>query len=266
MLRLPTSRGQGTLLALLFCAVLAIVTPVSAVPMTQQYQQLLTSANSLAAMSLLYFDLDPRPGGAALKVEQQALQQAAQQLQHQAEQLGLMGAGVQGMLGHLDSLQRLAPRDTAGYPTPLVGMLDEYQRLQQQVLALQQQREIPVAAVSMNQQSQRIAQLRLHALARNARLLEHHSLISDSTFIQLDEEIEAGFVLAAGLLPAASAPQLSRQLQAYRFVRPKLLEPDTLRHSSAVERYINPLLQWLDQQAVVAEQGSVDALKVSRGG
>lgn len=39
-----------------------------------------------------------------------------------------------------------------------------------------------------------------------------------------------------------------------------------MRHSSAVERYINPLLQWLDQQAVVAEQGSVDALKVSRGG
>ncbi|MNE76765.1 hypothetical protein D3C80_1730220 [compost metagenome] len=116
---------------------------------------------------------------------------------------------------------------------------------------LYQAQSVSPLVQAMNQQSQRIAAIRLHALARNARVLGRHTIALEHTFTQLDSEIEQGFAGLASALPETE--QLVRQQQIYRFVRMKLLTPDALRNSAAAEHYINRLVSWFDEHAAKAD-------------
>ena len=86
-------------------------------------------------------------------------------------------------------------------------------------------------------------------------MLGRHSLIEDALFSQLDQDNERGFESLAAALSAddSAAAALLRQRQAYRFVRLKLLAPDTLKNFAALERYIQSMLSWLDGQAVLLD-------------
>ena len=47
---------------------------------------------------------------------------------------------------------------------------------------------------------------------------------------------------------------MQQQRLAYRFVRPKLLQPGALQKTAATRRYIIGIVTWLDQQAMRADR------------
>ena len=246
-------RRRLSKMLLMFC--LLIVSPLGcATTLAQQYQQLLSQANLLSAMALLHFDPDPRPRGFYEEQGLEALNEASLRLKAQAISIGLSGPSLDGIVESLNALQRLPPQQVVSYaPTLLVQLLDHHERFNERVTMLYQAQSVSPLVQAMNQQSQRIAAIRLHALARNARVLGRHTIALENTFTQLDSEIEQGFAGLASALPKPETAQLQRQQKVYRFVRMKLLTPDALRNSAAAEHYINRLISWFDEHAAKAD-------------
>lgn len=243
----PVTRLFGPFLLL---ALVTAALPAWAVSLPQQYQQMRSQANLLAATALLHFDTDPRPGGSPLKDEIQRLNEIAQQLQEQAAQLGLHSPALMALQARIAALQRLSREQSVDYAALLIELLDYHEQLDDQLARLAQGYVATPLAQAMAEQSQRIRTLRLQSLARNARVLARHTLSpTDSGLQQLDQEIEQGFEWLAVALPEAERPLLQHQQRNYRFVRKQLLVPDTLRNSAAAQRYINGLVGWLDVQA-----------------
>lgn len=237
----------------LYCLTLGLLAASAsswAVSMSQQYQQLRSQANLVSAMALLHFDTDPRPGGSPEKEPSQGLNEAGVSLRQQADRLGLSSPHLQGMFGSVEALKQVPAHQEVDYAALLIELLDHHERLDDQLSALYRAYNAAPVAQAMNLQSQRIAALRLGALMRNARVLGRHTLsLGENTFARLDQEIEGGFEALHGLLPEAEQAELLRKHQVYRFVRKQLLTPDTLRKSVAVERYVNGLVGWFDEQA-----------------
>lgn len=239
--------------------------PVWPASVAQQYQQLGTGTNSLVVAAVLHFVTDPRRGTARDELALQALIDAEQQVRQQAARLGLKEPTLESMLASLEGLRGLSSLDT-DYPPLLMGVLDQHARLGKLIDEAYRQHSVMPHAELMNRQSRRIAQLRLHAVARNARMLGAHSLLDEAVFIQLDREIEEGFMRLEGILPEAELQHLQQQHKAYRFVRMGLLQADSLRSSSALELYITRMLAWLDSRAVEVDETSEALLEQRSAG
>lgn len=225
-----------------------------AASMSQQYQQLRSQANLVSAKALLYFDTDPRSGGTPEKDELQVLDQACTNLHTQALSVGLSSPHLQGMLDSVEALKKLSPQQAMDYASLLIVLLDHHEHLEEQLATLYRSYTVSPLAQAMNNQSQRVAVLRLNVLVRNARVLGRHTLSqNDNTFIQFDRDIEQGFEALASMLPELDQPELLRKRQTYRFIRKQLLIPDTLRKSVAADRYVNGLIDWLDEKATTSD-------------
>lgn len=220
--------------------------------LAQQYQQLGTGVNSLVVAAVLHFVTDPRRGTGRDDLALQALTEAEQQVRQQAARLELQEPALESLLASLEVLHGLPSQDT-DYPPLLMGVLDQHAHLGQLIEERYQQQSVIPTVDLLNRQSRRIAQLRLHAVTRNGRMLGAHSLLDEAVFTQLDQDIERGFVQLQGLLPETQLPPLQQQHKAYQFVRAGLLEADSLRRSAALERYITEVLSWLDEQAALTD-------------
>ncbi len=241
--------AQGVPALLLACGLL-FAASAGAADTAQQYQQMRSQANRYAAMSLLSFDTDPRPGGSPEQDELQALHEAGAHLREQASRLGLEDPALPGMQGSVEALQRLPVQQAVDYAPLLIAMLDQREQLDAHLDRIYQAQDVAPLARDMNRQSQRIGALRLSALARNARVLGRHTLSqSEERFARLDHEVEQGFDSLLASLPEAQRPPLLRQRKIYRFVRRHLLSPDTLRNSVGAQRYLDELIDWFDEQA-----------------
>lgn len=224
---------------------------------TQDRQGLLSQANLLAIHALIYYDADPRaaiPPDAGL---QKALSDSRRMLKAQAVNLSLpagVAAPLAGMDASLNELGGLGREEAASYAPLLISLLDGRAQLSRQMDAAFAEQPVSQLARSLNRQSRRIGEILLHALARNAVVLREYSMAYDKTGLgPQDKAIEQGFEELRALMPASAAGQLQQQRLAYRFVRPWLLQLDTVQKVAAAERYISAVVAWLDQQAIQAE-------------
>lgn len=224
----------------------------------QDQQRLYSQASLLAMDALIYYDTDPRAATLPDASLLQELSETRQTLETTSAAHALpagLAVPLAGMGADLNALQRL-PRDQASRYAPLlISLLDNREQLIRQIDATPTTPPASPLAQALNRQSQRIGEIYLHALARNAVVLREHSMAHHQTGLQpQDQAIEQGFEQLKGLLPASAAAQLRRQRLAYRFVRPKLLQPDALQKSASAKRYIAGIVAWLDRQALRAER------------
>lgn len=244
------STTQGLLAVVLFVHTACAWAGLSA----QDQQRLHSQASLLAMDALIYYDTDPR---AATLPDASLLHELSETRRRfeTASAAGSLPAGLAaplaGMDADLNALQRL-PRDQASRYAPLlISLLDNRERLNRQMDATPTAPAASPLAQALNRQSQRIGEIYLHALARNAVVLREHSMAHHDTGLQpLDQAIEQGFEQLKELMPPGDAAQLQHQRLTYRFVRPKLLQPDALQKSAAAKRYIAGILAWLDRQAL----------------
>ncbi len=224
----------------------------------QEQQRLHSQASLLAMDALIYYDTDPRAAALPDASLQQELRETRRMLEAASAERALpadLGAALAGMGADLNALQRL-PRDQASHYAPLlISLLDHREQLIRQMDAMPVAPPASPLAQALNRQSQRIGEIFLHALARDAVVLREHSMAHHQTGLHpQDRDIEQGFDRLSELLPPGASAQLQRQRLAYRFVRPKLLQPDALQKSAAAKRYIVAIVAWLDRQARQAER------------
>lgn len=240
---------------------LALLTPAAcswAAISAQDQQRLYSQASLLAMDALIYYDTDPRAAMLPDESLLQELSETRQTLETTTAAHALpasLAAPLTDMSSDLNRLQRL-PRDQASRYAPLlISLLDNREQLIRQIGATPTAPPASLLAQALNRQSQRIGEIYLHALARNAVVLREHSMAHHQTGLQpQDQAIEQGFEQLKELLPPGDVAQLQRQRLAYRFVRPKLLQPDALQKSAAAKRYIAGIVAWLDRQALRAER------------
>lgn len=243
-----------------FFLTLALLAPVScswAAFSAQDQQQLRSQANLLAIDALIYYDTDPRAATRPDESTLEALGETRRKLKEVAVRLALpasLAGPLAGMDASLDELAGLSREQASSYAPLLIALLDHRAQLTRLMDTANTGQPVSPLAQALNRQSRRISEILLHALARNAVVLSQHSMAYYATGLSpQDQAIERGFEELEALLPIAEAKQLQRQRLAYRFVGPKLLQPDTLQKAAAAERYIIGIITWLDQQAMRAE-------------
>lgn len=245
---------QTMLKCFLTLALLAQTAGSSAASSAQDQQRLHSQASLLAIEALSYFDTDPRAATLPDENLLEAMSESRRKLRDAAVKSTLpasLAAPLAGMDASLDQLLGL-PRDQASRYAPLlINLLDHRAQLARQMDSAAAGQPASSLALALNRQSRRIGEILLLALARNAVVLNQHSLAHHQTGLgPQDQAIEQGFDRLEELLPTSEAEQLQHQRLAYRFVRPKLLQPDTLQKAAAARRYITGIVTWLDQQAM----------------
>ncbi|WP_137817667.1 hypothetical protein [Pseudomonas sp. 2FG] len=243
-----------------FFLTLALLAPVScswASSSAQDQQQLHSQTTLLAIDALTYYDTDPRAATPPDESILEALSETRRKLKEVAVKLSLpasLAAPLAGMGASLDELGGLSREQASSYAPLLITLLDNRAQLNRQMDTTYTGQSVSQLARALNRQSLRISEILLHALARNAVVLNQHSMAYHQTGLSAqDQAIEQGFDELKELLPTSEAEQLQHQRLAYRFVRPKLLQPDTLQKAAAAERYITGIVTWLDQQAMRAD-------------
>jgi hypothetical protein len=230
----------------------------SAASASQDQQRLRSQASLLAIEALSYFDTDPRAATLPDASLLEAMGETRRKLREATVKLAppaSLAAPLAGMDASLDELLGLSRGQASSYAPLLISLLDNRAQLARQMDSAAPEQPVPPLALALNRQSRRISEILLHALARNAVVLNQHSMAYHQTGLNpQDQAIEQGFEQLKELLPASEAEQLQQQRLAYRFVRPKLLQPDALQKAAAARRYIVGIVTWLDQQALRAER------------
>lgn len=217
-------------------------------PQSWAEPSLRTQALLLTANALVYFDADPRarPDERHLARMRQAGDGLRRQLDARPWPAELRQAG-EALLAQQVALAAVPREQAPRYPQLLVALLD--MRLQLEAQLRQHDQASSTPRQLLQQLSQTIGELLLHAQARSARVLGDHSLNLDQDgFLALDQQIETDFAAAIELLPA-QAEALHKQRLAYRFVRKRLLDPDPGQVDGSLERYIGGVLLSLDALA-----------------
>lgn len=248
---------QTMLKCFLALALLAHATGSSAAFSAQDQQRLHSQASLLAIEALSYFDTDPRAATLPDASLLEAMGESRQRLRQTAVNTTLpasFAAPLAGMDASLDQLLGLSGEQSSGYAPLLINLLDQRAQLARQIDGATTAQPASPLARALNRQSRRIGEILLLALARDAVVLNQHSMAHQQTGLSpQDQAIEQGFEELKELLPPSEAGQLQHQRLAYRFVRPKLLQPDTLQEAAAARRYITGIVTWLDQQAMRAD-------------
>ncbi len=249
---------QTMLKCFLALALLAHATGSSAAFSAQDQQRLHSQASLLAIEALSYFDTDPRAATLPDASLLEAVGESRRKLREAAVKSTLpasLAAPLAGMDASLGELLGL-PRDQASRYAPLlISLLDQRAQLTRQIDGPATGQPASPLALALNRQSRRIGEILLLALARDAVVLNQHSMAHQQTGLSpQDQAIEQGFEQLEELLPTGEAEQLQQQRLAYRFVRPKLLQPGALQKTAAARRYITGLVTWLDQQAMLADR------------
>lgn len=249
---------QTILQCFLALALLTHAAGSSAAFSAQDRQHLHSQVSLLAIEALSYFDTDPRAATLPDASLLEAVGESRRKLRDAAVKSTLpasLAAPLAGMDASLGELLGL-PRDQASRYAPLlISLLDQRAEVTRQIDDPATGQPASPLARALNRQSRRIGEILLLALARDAVVLNQHSMAHQQTGLSpQDQAIEQGFEQLEELLPTSEAEQLQQPRLAYRFVRPKLLQPGALQKTAAARRYITGLVTWLDQQAMLADR------------
>ena len=163
----------------------------------------------LAIEALSYFDTDPRAATLPDASLLEAVGESRRKLRDAAVESTLpasLAAPLAGMDASLGELLGL-PRDQASRYAPLlISLLDQRAEVTRQIDDPATGQPASPLARALNRQSRRIGEILLLALARDAVVLNQHSMAHQQTGLSpQDQAIEQGFEQLEELLPTSEA-------------------------------------------------------------